>query len=309
MGPGARFSVVMAAVAVLWCTGVPGLWAEPGKEAPVSSFVGELPRSYTATRPPAREAVLKWDFSQAQTHTYSYAQRGRIKTLMRGFTDTGGSPEQALEGKGRLVVASRGAGRANLVLEGFGMRRQADLPGREGDAMERMLPPLVIEGLEEDGRLPPGGLSREIMLRLLFPLPRGKIRVGETLETAEQMPLNIPGSPPTLTGRRKVKLTQYVRIDKRTCAQLDCSIEFWEPDLSSKGEDEWRCTATGDSVFYFDVVERRFVSGTLAFLLQVRMDLPARVSANGGCEAEKKGRARARSQMVSDTLVRVELME
>mgnify|MGYP006293104849 CR=1 FL=1 len=134
--------------------------------------------------------------------------------------------------------------------------------------MEQQAPPLVMQGLKEDGTGSIGNSSQDMLLKMLFPLPPDSLQVGESVDIPARMPFNAMGSPLEVNGRSRIALTRYVQAGNRTCAQLDVDIDISELDVPEELDGEYQCTVKGRSRFFFDVNSRSFVSGTIAMLMQ-----------------------------------------
>ena len=94
----------------------------------------------------------------------------------------------------------------------------------------------------------------------------------------------------------------------RTCAQLDVDIDISELDVPAELEGSYHCSVKGQSVFFFDVSERCFVSGETALLMRVDVDAPMPSMSVGGKD-EPELPERAQMDMFMDTLMRVTLQD
>ena len=99
-------------------------------------------------------------------------------------------------------------------------------------------------------------------------------RIGESVDIPQHMPFDAPGSLLQVKGRSRITLTRYVKIGKRTCAQLDVDIDISDLKVPSELVGEYKASAKGASVFYFDVAERCFVFGSTAMLMEFNFDVP-----------------------------------
>ncbi|GAG79122.1 unnamed protein product, partial [marine sediment metagenome] len=165
---------------------------------------------------------------------------------------------------------------ANLVFEDMKKTMSSDNEGEEeSDSMEQMGQPMVIQGLKEDGSLKVGTASQEMLMKLLFPLLPKSLEVGESVDIPVQMPFfNSLGSMLEVKGCLRMKLAKYVKIGKRTCAQLNTDIDISEVDIPSELEGEYDCSIKGSSVFYFDIKEQCFVCGWSAIVMGLDIDMP-----------------------------------
>jgi len=278
----------------------------------VSQFIGEVGKEKHEEAPPPAEApVLRWDFSKADVeHAYVFEQEVRSKSDM-GASFGGGSRDmgQEMSAKGTLLVRSKGEGVASLVLKDMKMSMKMRIGGdEEPKTMEQTAPPVVVQGMKEDGSGSFGNSSQDMFLKMLFPLPSGPLAVGEFDDVPAQMPFNAMGSVLEVKGRSRITLARYVTIGGRKCAQLDVDTDISTLDVPPELEGEYVCSTRGTSVFYFDVANRSFVSGTIALIMQIRIDAPMpRMTIPGGDAPEMP--KRTRMSMVNDNLIRVELKE
>lgn len=276
-----------------------------------SHFLQELAREeYPEADPPAMPPMLRWDFSNTEVHAYAFEQQVRNQfDIQTAFEGESGDGEQSLLAKGSLLIKSQGDGTANLVLEDVKMSMKMHLGEEEKPGtMEQTIPPVVVQGMNEDGSGSFGCSSQDVLLQLLFPLPTKPLKVGEFVDVPAQMPFNVWGSLLQVEGRSRITLTRYVRIGKRTCAQLDVDIDISDLNVPSELEGEYGCSAKGASVFYFDVAGRRFVSGTVAVLMQITVDAPLPKMSIPGEEVPDMPE-RSKMSMAGDNLIRVSLKE
>ena len=283
---------------------------EPNAPAGTSQFAKEVAREkYSQTEPPTVAPVFRWDFSKEKVWTYTYEQQVRNTADMgSGF---GGGPQSTgheMSAKGSLLVKSKGDGTANLVLKDMRLSVKLAAGDAAPETMEQTMPPFVVQGMKEDGSGSFGDTSQDTLLKMLFPLPGKALKVGDSVSIPAQMPFNAMGSPLYAKGRSRITLTRYVKIGQRTCAQLDVDTDISELKVPSELKGEYACSAKGTSAFYFDVIDRSFVSGTVAMVMQFSIDAPTpKVEIPG--EDTSKMPTRLKMAMISDNLVRVRLEE
>ena len=123
-----------------------------------------------------------------------------------------------------------------------------------------------------------------------------------------QVPFNAMGSLLYAQGRSRITLTRYVKIGKRTCAQLDVDTDISKLKVPSELKGEYKCSTKGTSVFYFDVTNRSFVSGAIALIMQFNIDAPMPQMRIPGEDAPDMPK-RSKMSMTSDNLIRVKLKE
>jgi hypothetical protein len=284
--------------------------AEPNAPGIVSQFAKEVGKeTHKEADPPSAAAVFRWDFSKVTVHTYTYEQEVRSKTDM-GATFSGRVRDtgQEMSATGVLLIKTEGDNTAELVLKDMKMSMKMNMGEDEPKTMEQQVPPFVVQGMKEDGSGSFGNSSQDMLLKMLFPLPSKSLKVGEFVDVPSQMPFNAMGSMLQVKGQSRITLTRYVKIGKRTCAQLDVHTDISELKVPSELKGEYKCSTKGTSVFYFDVANRSFVSGTIALIMQFSIDAPMPEMKISGKDAPDMPR-RAKMSMTSDNLIRVKLKE
>jgi hypothetical protein len=297
-------SVVRAVGFSPWCMPCA---AETAPPVVASRFAGEVGKEkHEKVEPPSSEGRFRWDFSTAGiVHAYTFELTGRSAIDMGGVPGAkSGGMEQEASAEGALLIRSQGDGTAEFVLKDTMMRVKMDREGGDPIIMEQPMPPVVMQGMKEDGSGALANRGVDLSLQMLFPLPPKEMKVGETVDVPVQMPFNAMGSILQVAGRHRITLVQYVKIADRICAQLDVETDISEVNVPAELEGEYECVTKGSSVFYFDIVGRSFVSGDVALIMQVRIDAPMPVMKmfnqdNSGAPP------RARMSMVSDSLYRV----
>jgi hypothetical protein len=214
-----------------------------------------------------------------------------------------------MSAKGALLIKSQGDGTAELVLKDMKMIMKMNIGGdEEPKTVEQAMPPSVVQGMKEDGSGSFGNSSQDMLLKMLFPLPTKSLKVGDSVDVPAQMPFNAMGSLLQVKGRSRITLSRYVKIGRRTCAQLDVDTDISELKVPSELKGEYKCSTKGTSVFYFDVANRSFVSGIIALMMQFSIDAPMPQMKMSGKDAPDMPK-RAKMAMTSDNLIRVKLKE
>ena len=274
-----------------------------------SQYLGDVNREeYAPADPPAAAPVFLWDFSGRDVYAYAYSQEAVNEIEMSGFPDQPGDMSQTISATAELAIQSRGNKTADVVLKIFKMDTTIDVDGESQRQSLEDLPPVIVQGLREDGYMPlmAGG---DMLTRVLFPLPKEPIAVGKTVDVPIRMPLDastgIQASMDVI-GLSRITLSRYVKIKDRTCAQFDVDFEIssFKPPPDLQGD--FDCFAEGESVFYFDVDARCFVSGTTALLVGVSMDI-ATPTMGGSPPPDMPDRVKM--AMTTDNLIRVSLKE
>ena len=277
-------------------------------ESPLEEEVDEV--AYKKVDPPSEAPVFRWDFSKPNVvHQYAYEQVGRSKAdMLSSFVSKPGGMEQEMSAKGLLLIKSQGDSTAILVLKNLKMSMGMDINESESKTMEQQMPPIVVQGMKEDGSCPFGNSDQELFLKMLFPLPEKALKVGESVDMPAQMLFNAMGSVLQVTGRSRITLTRYVEIDDSICAELNVDTDISKLDVPTEMIGEYKASAKGTSVFYFDISNRAFVSGTTDMILQFSVDAPMpQIKIQG--EDTSGIPKRIEMSMAMDSLISVKLKE
>jgi hypothetical protein len=283
--------------------------AEANTSTTESQFAKEVGNeNFMKSKPPPAAPIFRWDFSNPKVvHTYSYEQEARSKTETgRSFGGKSGAMGQEMSAKGLLLIKSQGDSTADLVLKDMKMSMKVDVGNDEPKTLEQQMPPLVVQGMKEDGSGSFGNSSQDMLLKMLFPLPSQSLKVGESVDVPAQMQFNAMGSMLNVTGKSRITLTQYVEIDGRSCAQLDVDTDISKLKEPTELKGEYKCSTKGTSVFYFDIADRFFVSGTIALIMQFSIDAPMPQMNIPGEDTSDMPK-RSKMSMVSDNLIKVKL--
>ncbi|MCK5708522.1 MAG: hypothetical protein KAI43_12810 [Candidatus Aureabacteria bacterium] len=267
---------------------------------------------YSDAEAPEGEPVFLWDFSKKNVYGYDFEQMTKNSMDMGEggkLNSKPGEMDQTMSAKGDLFIKSQGDGTADLVLKDLKASMKMNMGNnQEPRTMEQAMPPFVAQGIKEDGTGPFGNSSQDLFLKMLFPLPTKTLRLGESIDIPAQMPFNAMGSMLMVKGRSKITLKRYVKIGKRTCAELNVDIDISDLNVPSDLEGEYKCSTKGTSVFYFDTESRCFISGYTAMVMQFSVDAPMpKMNISG--EKESNMPKRTKMSMISDNLIKVKLKE
>lgn len=276
--------------------GANAAWGQSEARQPQRSrFMGELKKiAFDEMSPPETVPDFTWDFSEKTMHSYLFEQvvYGHTSDLQAPDKQEEAAREQTASAKGTILVSSRGNGSADIVLRNAKLRvveppdRQESRESEEDKAKpairEMELPPMILSGMKEDGSGVAAGNPQEAMIRLLFPLPGKQLEVGEIAEAPTRFPMNLGGTRLTATGKTRLMLVRYVKVDDIPCAQLAGEIDVSELEIPDGLHGEYSCKADGAGVFLFDVRNRRFVYARVALLLSYSIDAPAPAIAPAG---------------------------
>jgi len=274
-----------------------------------SRFIKEVTaHKYQSVATPPKAPVFRWDFSGAGiVHTYEYEQETRsINNMGPSMGGKSNGVNQEVSAKGMLLVESRGDGTAELMLKSIKMSMKVDMGGGEPKTREQQMPPVVVQGMQEDSSGPFGNSTQDIFLKMLFPLPTKELKVGESVDVPMQIPFNAMGSLLQVTGHSRITLSRYVKEGNHTYAQLNVDTDVSELKVPKELKGEYKSSTKGKAVFYFDVENRSFVSGAIAMLVEVSIDAPMPKMDIPGMDNSKMPK-RTRMAMASDNLIRVKL--
>ncbi len=276
-----------------------------------SRFLNELKKErYHEAKPPSTAPILRWDFSRKTVHNYLYEQEAKNKfTVGLGVGEQVPDTEQSLSAKATLLVKSQGDGTAELVLKDSKVTMKMTMgKEKEPKIMESTMPPIVVQDMKEDGSASFGNSSQDLFLRMLFPLPRKPLNVGEFVDADVQMPFNAMGSLLQVKGRSRMTLTRYVEISGRICAQFDVDTDISGLRVSSELEGDYKVSMKGRSLYFFDIDRRLFVYGSAAALIEIIADAPMpKMNIQG--EKQLAIPKRVKMSMASDTVIKVFLDE
>lgn len=275
----AAVATAMAGAVVLIVLSREELREEPGRSAenpPASSF--RLKRdAYPELPAPAEAREFRWNFSTDTAYAYDYLQKVNMHSEMGR---SGGSAVQKMRGTGKMLVKSQGDGTARMVIQDLEV--QMEMAGSEPQFMPAQV--IVVPGVREDGSVEGSLNQQQMIVELLFPLPNKPLTAGRSDSIRASMPFNAMGSLLEVTGKSVVTLAGYFDVDGRKCARFDVDTEITDVEIPPEMEGEYSATLKGRSVHYFDIEERAFVSGRLAFLmtLHITTEVPRSVQEMGG---------------------------
>jgi hypothetical protein len=233
---------------------------------------------------------------------------------MNGFGPNGKDTVsvQNMTGAGILSYKSERDNTARFVLENIVLKSEHSAEGSETSpkTMEMKSPPMVIQGVKEDGNLSIPSSSQTLLLKLLFPLPAQPMKVSDTILNEANMPFNAMGSLLYVKGHSKITLTKYVEINGHKCAKFTSDIDISKMDIPPEMEGKYMALAKGKSVFYFDVDNRKFIVGKLALLMA--MDIEAKspkMNFPDDKENSEKMPETIKMAMNSDNLITLSIIE
>ena len=227
---------------------------------------------------PEQPQLVRWDFSDAKVYPYDFIQTTAVMNQMSDMlgNESGHINRQTMNSKGTLSLKSEQNSSARFVLENLTVDLEFKRPGSNDTENRQMqAPPMVIQGMKEDGSMEMGNSSQELLLKTLFPIPPIPLHVGESAIVPTNMPFNANGSLLHVTGAAEIQLVEYVEIGGKTCAKLQTDIDISELNVPAEIKGDYKCQVKGRSVFYFNMEDRHFISGKVALLMSMRISAPA----------------------------------
>ncbi|MES0491108.1 MAG: hypothetical protein ABUK01_14005 [Leptospirales bacterium] len=123
----------------------------------------------------------------------------------------------------------------------------------------------VMEGVHENSTWSnPIENTESMCYYFAFALPDKPAEHLEFYEREIEVPWNVNNLKLKIKGKMTTTLTGYVEIDNRAHAKLQSIIKINEVEIPDDAEDKMGCSVNGTSVFYFDIYNRTFHSGTMA---------------------------------------------
>lgn len=234
--------------------------------------------AYREISPPESATLFRWDFSEDKEYSYNYSQKVVTQNFMNGFGPDRKNivSSQEMTGNGILSYKSEKNKTARFVLENLILKLNYSDEESENSpkTMEMKSPPMIIQGVKENGNLSIPSSSQTLLLKLLFPLPEQPMKVSETISSEANMPFNAMGSLLHVKGHSDITLTKYVEIDGHICAKFTSDIDISKMDIPPEMDGKYVSFAKGKSVFYFDLNNHKFLAGKLALLMV--MDIEAK---------------------------------
>ena len=274
-----------------------------------SSYIDQIDtENFPFTLPPEKQQLVRWDFSGTKVYPYDFSQTTAVMNQMSDmFTNGSGKiHRQTMNGKGNLSLKSEQNNSARFVLENLTIDlefKRADSDDTENRQMQA--PPMVVQGMKEDGSMEMGNSSQELLFKTLFPIPPTPLKIGESAIVPANMPFNAMGSLLHVTGFSEIKLVEYVEISGKTCAKLETDIDISELNVPAEMKGEYICQMKGKSVFYFNVEDRHFISGKVALLMSMRVVAPTPKMNFPKSQTREKQPEKIKMAMDSDNLLSV----
>jgi hypothetical protein len=261
---------------------------------------------YPPAQAPGGSALLRWDFSGDRVHNYDYRLDAKSASVVLGHPTC-----QELEVDSELLVKSRGNGAASIFRRNRILSTTLNPPGGpKVPPVTTEAPDAAIHGVREDGRMVTGDIPTEVLVKLLFLLPPGPLKPGQSVSYPATVLVDVPGGSLRATGTAKTTLNGYVVIDGRTCARLDTRIDITDLKVPPKTKGTYRAATTGRTIAYFDVRERCLVLAEMAVMMSFRADMvETPLPGREGRRRSAKRPATVRAEMDLDNLVTLKLIQ
>lgn len=225
--------------------------------------------------------AFRWDFSKAGTRSYAFSQTMSNRSLLRSSEHTARA-----EASGFVDIVSSGDGKAKLVLRDIELRP-------DGSQQPHSMPTVVIPDVREDGSVAGIGDPRSALMALLMPLPPKPLAIGEVQELPLQVPVNAQGSPLTLQGTAKVRLTGFAQVDGQRCGVLSAVIDISKLEVPKELSGSYQASIKGTATVHFDPLQHSLVRTEVAIVMSMKTAIP---EGDGSTE---------RMEMVSDNLMKL----
>jgi hypothetical protein len=235
---------------------------------------------YPSVAAPEQAPSFRWDFSARRDYVFRYEQTTEGRT--RFSTDPEMLVSAALTGD--LIVRSNADGTARLVLDKAEVKGSNVVDGKPHEISQKV-PTTVTGTITEAGVV----TSQAIGIQMLFPLPPAAFAFGQTVDVPFVLPYNASGSILQVKGVTHLKHAGYALLGKRLCARLEIRVETGTLDVPEEVSGHFDLTMSGTGVYFFDVVERRFVRGVLASRMTMTAESAAPVVAVDGESAKDAG--------------------
>jgi len=244
-----------------------------------SSFSDKIDlENYPSLPPPEKAQLMRWDFSEGNVYPYDFRQQTVVSNEMQDMFATEGAQRNShsMEGNGRVSLKSEQNRVARLVMDNLVLTIHFKRSNGEGtDTKQMQSPPMVIQGIKEDGRMEIGNSSQELLIKTLFPIPPTPLELGQSVPIPASMPFNAMGSLLHVNGSSEIKFADWVVINGQACAKLETDIDISDLNVPAELKGDYACSVKGRSIFYFNVENRNFMSGRIALLISMRMVAPS----------------------------------
>jgi len=149
----------------------------------ISSFSDKIDlENYPSLPPPEKAKFIRWDFTEGKVYPYDFRQETVVTNEIHDMFTTEGAQTNShtMEGKSRVSLKSEQNRVARLVMDNLTLNvsfKRSDNDKR--DTKQIQPPPMVIQGIKEDGRMEIGNSSQELLIKNLVPHPADTFGAGK----------------------------------------------------------------------------------------------------------------------------------
>jgi hypothetical protein len=267
--PNRRTPSIFLAAVLIFCGA--GSIADGSDQTQSAHTADVVAANYERLPPPTEPVKIRWDFSDRFNYTYDMRQTSDSVSVFPG--DEPEEPKRIIN-VGTMEFKAQGDRVAKIVFT----QNETIIDGMpdDEDAKNTLKSrPMVVSGLEEDGSMPSAQNQQSTLFRLLFPLPREPLGVGQTATIPFQFPVNVFGSPLSADGRVKLTLTGLVYVRGKICAQVDFVVEVDDVEVPEEIETEFDFAMSGVGRYFFDIEANRLVESSSALITSMEAEFPA----------------------------------
>ncbi len=242
--------------------------------------------SYPVVESPVKASLLRWDFSDGETHKYSFdlssektSQTQYDEPQIRWETDT-----QTAVVDCNLLVQSQSDGTAKLAMDDIEITWSMSSEDEQTGPTTETQSTLEISELNEDGTTGQGG-TQFMAFQHFFSLPLESLEIGESSIIDTQIPFNAFGESLPVLGTITITLLNYVTVDGETCAHLKSVIDISDIQLTEGLFQSYDLSASGITESLFSVAQNRFIAGEGQIqMVQAVLEEPYSKMVRGSCD-------------------------
>ena len=228
---------------------------------------------YSLIEGPLKSPSFSWDFSEEFVITYHFSQHTKSEMNHDTTDATNSNSGQEIMASGVISIESDGASKAQLSITDIETTMRMNANGSPTEFKQK-LPPIVVQGFQENSQLSSQMSAKTGGLDRLFRLPKQPLQVGETIRFPEETPFNAMGSVLIVKGETKITHQGFVAIQDQICVQLAIQKLIDKLDIPEQLEGEYDFLEQEMTLLYFDIQTQRFVQGTMSTLMQFSIDAP-----------------------------------
>tara|TARA_B100000674_G_C37837410_1_gene913573 strand:- start:453 stop:1277 length:825 start_codon:yes stop_codon:yes gene_type:complete len=211
---------------------------------------------------------FQWDFGKQRTFIYSFSQTVNGENQMGKDRP---ADKTYMTGIGHLNVRVKENNLADLSLTDIEMKMvRYDQEGTPKDTMTQKVPANVVQEMKPNGSFDDS--NKDILFKMLFPLPNKDLEKGDSDEITMQMPFNANGSRLFSKGQNTLTFKGYKEIEGRNCVVLKGEIDISNLDVPEELKGEYECSTLGNATYYFDLENRYYVGADIKMVMNVMMD-------------------------------------